>query len=131
MWDTSLTPIVNAITLAQAAESGGEAATPSADPSGGLIQMLPFFVLMIGLMYFFIFRPQQKRDKERREMLAALSKGDRVVTNGGVFGTIVGLNEKSVILRVSDEPLVKMEFMRGAVSKVAGSKGGKSGEDDE
>ena len=73
---------------------------------------------MFAIMYFLTIRPNQKREKERQEMLAALSKGDRVITSGGVFGTIIGLNEKSVVLRVSEEPAVKMEFIRSAISRV-------------
>jgi preprotein translocase subunit YajC len=85
--------------------------------------MLPFLVAFIAIMYFLVFRPNQKREKERRDMLASLSKGDRVVTTGGMCGTVVGLNEKTVILRVSEEPNVKIEFARGAVSRVTSHEG--------
>ena len=60
----------------------------------------------------------QKREKERQRMLSSLSKGDRVITSGGILGTIVGLTEKSAVLRVSDEPPLKIEFLRGAISRV-------------
>ncbi|MBN2307728.1 MAG: preprotein translocase subunit YajC [Candidatus Hydrogenedentes bacterium] len=84
-----------------------------------------FFAFFIGIMYFLMIRPNQKREKERRDMLASLSKGDEVVTNGGIYGRIVGLNEKTVVLQVSKEPPVKVKFARGAVSRVM------SREDDE
>ena len=97
---------------AQAQTGGGE-------PEGtGGPNMLFFLVIMFGVMYFFLLRPQQTRDKKRKAMLSALSKGDHVVTNGGLMGTIVGLNDRTVVLKVSDNPLTKIEFVRGAVSQV-------------
>jgi len=100
------------------------AQTPAA-PEGGAPQgnplnsMLFMFVIFGGIMYFLMIRPQQRREKERRQMLAALAKGDRVVTTGGMCGTIVGLNEKSVVLRVDDDSNVKIEFVRSAISHVS------------
>ena len=70
---------------------------------------------MIGLL---IIRPNQKRERERRELLSSLQKGDSVVTVGGVCGTITGLKEKSVTLKVSDNPVIKMDFLRDAVRQV-------------
>jgi len=75
-------------------------------------------VAFMVIMYFFLLRPNQKRERERREMLASLSKGDQVVTTGGICGTIVGLKEKTVVLRVNEDDNVKMEFLRGAISQV-------------
>jgi preprotein translocase subunit YajC len=86
-----------------------------ANPFGG---MWIFFIAMIAIMYFLLLRPQQKRDKERKEMLAGLSKGDHIMTTGGIVGTIVGQTDKSVIVRVSEEPLVKLEFAKAAVARV-------------
>ncbi|MBX7257005.1 MAG: preprotein translocase subunit YajC [Candidatus Hydrogenedentes bacterium] len=81
------------------------------------MNMVFFMMALFGVMYFLMIRPNQKREKERQAMLSALSKGDRVVTAGGIFGTIVGLTEKTVVLRVSEEPGVKIEFLRSAVSR--------------
>ena len=97
-------------------DAPADAPQRSTNPFGG---MLPMLVMIFAIFYFFMIRPNQKREKERREMLAALSKGDKVVTTGGICGTIVGLSEKSVVVRVSEEPTVKMEFLRGAVTQVA------------
>jgi len=81
----------------------------------------PFFfmILIFGVFYFLLIRPNQKRERTRREMLASLSKGSKVVTNGGICGTILGLNEKTVVLKVSDDPVIKIEFLRTAISQVA------------
>lgn len=84
-----------------------------------MMPSLYFMVLIFGIMWFFLIRPNQRRDKERKAMLAALGKGDQVVTQGGICGTIVGLNEKTVVLKVSDEPATKMEFVRGAISQIS------------
>ncbi|NIA14383.1 MAG: preprotein translocase subunit YajC [Nitrospiraceae bacterium] len=75
-------------------------------------------IAIFAVFYLLIMRPQQKREKERRAMLAAVAKGDQVVTNGGICGTVVGLSEKSVVVRVSEDPPIKMEFLRGAISQV-------------
>lgn len=112
--------------LAQAQEAakgtapatGAEQTATGTSPLQGLQGMLPLFLAMIAIMYFLMIRPNQKREKERRDMLASVAKGDKVVTSGGICGSVVGLSEKTVVLRVSDDPVVKMEFLRGAISQV-------------
>ena len=99
----------------QAAAPTGQAAAPTtSDPFSILYFMLP----MVLVMWFFMFRPNQKREKERQTMLGGLAKGDKVVTSSGIIGNIVGVSEKTVVLRVSEEPPVKMEFLRASVSRV-------------
>lgn len=79
-------------------------------------------ILMIAVifmaMYFLILAPNKKRDKERKAMLAAVAKHDRVVTTGGLCGTVVGVTDRTVVLRVSDDDNVKIEFLRGAIAQV-------------
>lgn len=106
------------VIFAQAQEAPAEgAAEPAAQSPFG--SMLPFFILLFAVMYFFMIRPQQKREKERRQMLASVAKGDEVVTSGGICGTVIGLSEKTVVLRVAgDEPGIKMEFLRSAISQI-------------
>lgn len=95
-----------------------EGADPAAAPPGpsGLGGMLPMILIFFAIMYFLMIRPNQKRERERRQMLAALSKGDKVVTTGGICGSVVGLTERTVVLRVDDN--VNVEFLRGAISQV-------------
>lgn len=83
--------------------------------SGGILLWLPW-ILIIGVFYLLLIRPQQKRQKEHRLMLGSLRKGDKVVTNSGMFGTIVGFNEKEnvVVLKVADE--VKIEFLKSSIA---------------
>jgi preprotein translocase subunit YajC len=115
--------------LAQAQEAAQQTATnagaeqTATGTANPLSNMLFLLVAMVAIMYFLMIRPNQKREKDRREMMAALAKGDKVVTSGGICGSVVGLSEKTVVLRVSDEPVVKMEFLRGAISQVT-SRGG-------
>jgi preprotein translocase subunit YajC len=88
-------------------------------PTGGAGSMIPqilFFAAIFAIFYFLLIRPQQKERRRREQMLGSLKKGDRVVTSGGLHGTIVGLNEQTVMLKVADQ--VKVEVDRGAVGRV-------------
>lgn len=87
---------------------------------GGSLTGLLFTFVSIGLVFYFIvFRPQQKQQQRHRQMLADLKNGDRVVTRGGIRGTIVGLREKedAIILRIPPEQ-VRLEVLRSAVEGV-------------
>mgnify|MGYP006357280715 CR=1 FL=1 len=87
---------------------------PASDP----FSILWFMAPMLLVMWFFMLRPNQKREKERQAMLAGISKGDKVIMASGIIGNVVGVTDKTVVLRVSEEPPVKMEFLRGSVSRV-------------
>jgi preprotein translocase subunit YajC len=91
--------------------SGGEGGG-----SASIITSLIPFAAIIAIFYFLIIRPQNKKQKETQRMLEALKKGDKVVTIGGVHGTIQSVKDKTVIVRVDEN--VKMEFSRSAVSSV-------------
>ncbi len=108
--------------VTQATGSAAEqpAASSQANPLTG---MLPMIVIFFAIMYFLMIRPQQKREKERRAMLAAVAKGDAVITTGGICGTVVGLTEDRVVLRVDEK--VTMEFVRGAIAQVMPRDGAK------
>jgi len=96
--------------LMAAPQAGQEAGSSSL-----LMSFLPF-VLIIGIFYFLIIRPQNKKRKETEKMLSALKKGDRVVTIGGLHGTVQSVKETTVIIKVDEN--VKLEFLRSAVSSV-------------
>lgn len=91
---------------------------PSAgsDPGGSMFSTLIMFALIIGIFYFMILRPQQKKQKERQKLLEAIKKGDKIVTAGGLYGTIAGLDDKTVLIQVADN--VKMKFERSAIASV-------------
>jgi preprotein translocase subunit YajC len=87
---------------------------------GQLLTMILPFGLIILVFYFLIIRPQSKKQKETQKMLSALKKNDRVVTVGGIRGTITSVKEDTVIIKVDDN--VKMEFSKSAVSNVVSSR---------
>jgi preprotein translocase subunit YajC len=90
---------------------------------GGIMSILPLMVGMFAIMYFLIIRPQQKQRKDREALLAAVKKGDRVVTSSGLYGTVVGLSEHTVTLRVADQ--VKLEFERSSIGRIVPAAGEK------
>ncbi len=103
--------------IAQAQEVVQEAAPAAEQPvANPLTSMLPMIIAFFAIMYFLMIRPQQKREKERLAMLAAVSKGDNVITTGGICGSVVGLSDDRVVLRVDEN--VTMEFVRGAIAQV-------------
>ena len=90
---------------------------PSPDGGGGnLMSTLIMFGAIFLIFYFMIIRPQQKRAKEREKLLSNLEKGDKVVTSGGVHGIIAGIDEKTVLLAISENVKVKVE--RSAITSV-------------
>lgn len=86
------------------AEEGG-ASSPF---GGGLGMFLPLIVIFV-IFYLLIFRPQQKQQKMRKKMLADLKRGDEVITNGGIYGKIMELQEAFVMLQISSNVTVKLD----------------------
>lgn len=103
------------------AEQAAEAASANADNGavGGFFGSASMFLpllLIILIMYIFMIRPQNKKQKEMQKMIAALKKGDKVVTIGGIHGTISQAKDKTVIVKVDDG--TKIEFNRTAIASV-------------
>src|ERR1700726_4033328 len=80
---------------------------------GGLMAFLPLIIIM-GIFYVLLILPAQRRQKKTQEMINALKNGDKVVTTGGLFGTIVGIEGDSIQLRIADQ--VKVKVLRSAVT---------------
>ena len=80
----------------------------------------PSFFIMMGLIfvvfYFFIIRPQRKREADRKQMIGAVQKGDKIITAGGVHATVTKVEETSVLAQVDDN--VKLRFEKSAISSV-------------
>jgi preprotein translocase subunit YajC len=91
-----------------------QAAAPAAAPNP-LMSFLPLIILF-GIFYFMLIRPQMKRAKEQRTMIAALNKGDEVLTNGGLLGRIDSLADQFVTLEVAPGVIVKLR--KDAISAV-------------
>lgn len=89
---------------------------PSASGPMGLLTSVVPFILIIAIFYFFMIRPQNKKQKEMEKKIAALKKGDKVVTAGGIHGVISSTKEKTVIVKVDDN--CKLEFSRSAITGV-------------
>ena len=86
--------------------SGGEAPNP-------FVQLVPFLLIFV-VFYFIVFAPMRKKQKRHAAMLTELKNGDRVVTNGGICGTVVGLTDQKIQLRIADG--VKVDVLRSAVA---------------
>ena len=95
---------VNLASLALA-QAGGQ--------PGGIALFLPL-ILIMGIFYFLMIMPAQRRQKKVNEMLKGLKTGDKVITNSGIFGTIVGMEDDSVQLRIAEQ--VKIKMSRSAIA---------------
>ncbi|HET9298369.1 MAG TPA: preprotein translocase subunit YajC [Candidatus Polarisedimenticolaceae bacterium] len=87
---------------------------PGSGQSGSLLTNLVPFVLMFAIFYFLLIAPQRKKAKAHTAMLQALKAGDRVVTNGGIYGTVVGVDDQKVQLRIADQ--VKIDIAKHAIA---------------
>ena len=82
---------------------------------GGLAQLMPI-VLIIGVFYFLLIRPQQKRQRQLQETIATLKIGDKVVTTGGIIGVITTVRDTSFLIRSADKSI--LEIARSAIAGI-------------
>ena len=101
--------------ISDAMAEAAPAAAGAATQPGLLEAMFPFVVLFI-VFYFLLIRPQSKRAKEHKKLIEALSKGDEVLTSGGIYGKIVETGEQHVVVELADNLQVKLQ--REAVSSL-------------
>jgi preprotein translocase subunit YajC len=90
-----------------------------ATPQSGLMNFLPL-VLIFGIFYFLLIAPMRKRQKTLQAMIAALKKGDKVVTNGGIYGEVYAIEDETLILKVADN--VRLKVARSAIASLEGEK---------
>jgi len=90
-------------------------------------QMMIPMLLIFGIFYFMLIRPQQRKEKQRRKLVDETKSGDRVMFSGGILGTVTNVKEHTFVVRIADN--VKIEIARGAVSRVL-DKGEKVGEEE-
>ncbi len=83
----------------QAGQAGG--------PQSVFMSFLPL-IIIFAIFYFLLIRPQQKRAKEHREMLASLKKGDKVITSGGIYGVVESVGEKTVTIKIAENTKIKL-----------------------
>ena len=91
--------------------------------SGGLVQLLPI-LMILGVFYILLIRPQQKRQRELQETIAQLKAGDRIVTTGGIMGTITTVRDASFLIRSADKSI--LEVSRSAIAGLQGEEAGPS-----
>ena len=89
-----------------------------AQTPGGIISFLPL-VLILGIFYLIVFLPARRRQKKLQNMIDNLKAGDKVVTSGGIYGTIVGFKDDRIQLRIAEN--VKVELSRNAITALQGT----------
>jgi len=99
------------------------AQAPGGGGSGAVMTQVLFFAAIFAIFYFLLIRPQQKQKREREATLRAVKKGDRVVTSSGLHGTVVGLGEHTMTLKVADQ--VRLDFDRAALGRIVPAQGDK------
>ena len=87
---------------------GGQQSSP--------VMMIGWLVIMVGLFYFMMIRPQQRKEKERRALIAGVKSGDRVVFGGGIIGTVANLKDTLLVVKVAEN--TKLEVLRASVTRV-------------
>ena len=92
------------------AQAAGAPAAPS------MMSTLLFPIILIAIMYFLMIRPQMKRQKEHRAMLDKLGKGDEVLTNGGIAGTVIDIGENFITVEIASG--VNVRLQKGAIANV-------------
>ena len=106
--------------LLSAMGTQGSATSSSANSAGSMTTTFITFGLIILIFYFLIIRPQKKQEKETKNMLSAMKKGDKIVSIGGIRGTIVSVKESTVVVKVDDN--TRMEFSKSAIAQILDKK---------
>lgn len=91
-----------------------QAAAPAPGGFGGMSLLFP--LLLVGVMYFMMIRPQMKRAKEHKGMLDKLTRGDEVLTNGGIAGTVTDIGDNFITVEIADN--VRIRVQKGAIANV-------------
>ena len=86
---------------------------------GGILSFLPFILIMV-ILYFFMLRPQAKKQKEKETMINNLNKGDKVVTMGGIIGTVNGFKEKGRLIPLKIDNNTIITLNKSAVAGLSG-----------
>ena len=94
----------------------GAAPTGAPNPAIPVLLQVLQFLPIIAIFYLLLIRPQQQQKKKTDQMLKELKKGDRVVTTGGIIGTVVGVDDAKAVLKIADD--VKVEFAKGSITQV-------------
>ncbi|HRX86675.1 MAG TPA: preprotein translocase subunit YajC [Phycisphaerae bacterium] len=113
-------------TLLMIAQQASPAANPAASPGGGAptgspaggMNLLIGLAFFFGIFYFVLMRGQRKQQKERKSLIDNLAKNDRVLTIGGIVGTVATVRDNEVVIKVDESSNVKMTFLKTAIQRV-------------
>jgi preprotein translocase subunit YajC len=114
-WNIFLADATAPAAAPTAAPAASSAASATQPPPGLFGNPIVFLVLIGIMMYFMLFRPQQQRQKQMAKLMASLKAGDRVVTSSGIVGTVISVKDKTVSLRSAD---AKMEVTKSSVTEI-------------
>ena len=92
-----------------------DAANTTAETTGGLLSMLPMLLIMVGVFYFMLIRPENKRKKEAEQLRSNIKNGDEITTIGGITGTVVNVKENTFVIETGADR-VRIEFTKWALS---------------
>lgn len=102
--------------MVSVAHAMGQGAAAQGAPQSGIAAFVPLIIMFV-IFYFLLIRPQQKKAKEHREMISNLKKGDRIITSGGIYGTISSLDDLSATIEIAEK--VKVKIVRGNIVSLA------------
>ena len=92
-----------------------DAAIDASQTTGGLLSMLPMLLIMVGVFYFMLIRPENKRKKEAEQLRSSMKNGDEITTIGGITGTVVNVKENTFVIETGADR-VRIEFAKWALS---------------
>ena len=93
-----------------------QAEAPAAAPGGSPLQFPIMMAILFAIMYFMMIRPQRRRDKERKAMIASVKAGERVLLTSGILGVVRNVNETSLVIQIAEN--TKIEVVKAAISQV-------------
>jgi preprotein translocase subunit YajC len=112
-------PVTTTSTKADGSNGGTEEIAPPLTQTQQLMKWAPMIVIMI-IMYMFIFRGPKKKQQQHAQMVKSLQKNDRVRTIGGIFGTVIEVRDKDVIIKIDESNNTKIRVSPNAISTVVG-----------
>ena len=95
-----------------------------AGAGGGPLSMIMMFALIFGVFYFLVIMPAKKQQKKKDAMISALKKGDKVVTSGGIYGTVAAVEDQALLLKISEN--TKIRIAKSAIGGPVGADDGSS-----
>ena len=107
---------MNAITSWMTIGMGGFGGQGGQQSQSSPVMMIGWLVIMVGLFYFMMIRPQQRKEKERRALIASIKSGDRVVFGGGLIGTVANVKDTVLVVKVAEN--TKLDVLRASVTRV-------------